>query len=255
MARQFNRTLVRTPPFETAELRKSLKQFLELLYTDPLSGQTKKIGSFKWGVYIFYDYDGEPIYVGQTKERVSSRIRRHLTNQRTDAVAMSVLDPFEVCEIEVYPLLELEHVNSKHADYGKACAHLNALEHRIHQKAIEASRFKVILNEKDPPEPTVEVNIPIALRGGIVSEKVRELRQHPDVRIARRSQVISRLAQTISEREVKIGLRRALVTQASRIRHLAEERFIALGGEAAVPKGPEDEEEEDEENGNENANA
>lgn len=31
-------------------------------------------------------------------------IRRHLINQLTDAVAMSVLDPFEVYEIEVSPL-------------------------------------------------------------------------------------------------------------------------------------------------------
>ena len=62
----------------------------------------------KYGVYVFYDYDGEPIYVGQTKEQLRTRIRRHLTNQRTDAVAMNVLDPFEVAEIEVFPLIELE---------------------------------------------------------------------------------------------------------------------------------------------------
>ena len=55
------------------------------------------------GVYAFYDCDGEPTYVGQTKERLRNRIRRHLTNQSTDAVAMSVLDPFEVAEIEMWP--------------------------------------------------------------------------------------------------------------------------------------------------------
>ena len=62
------------------------------------------VGNFRWGVYAFFDYDGEPIYVGQTNERLRTRIRRHLTNQRTDAVAMSVLDPFEVFEIELWPL-------------------------------------------------------------------------------------------------------------------------------------------------------
>ena len=50
---------------------------------------------------MFYDYDGEPIYVAQSMEQVRTRIRRHLTNQRTDAVAMNLLDPFEFAELEV----------------------------------------------------------------------------------------------------------------------------------------------------------
>lgn len=62
------------PPFETNELRKSLKAFYQTPFEDPATGQTRTIGSFKWGVYIFYDYDNEPIYVGQTKEQVSQRI-------------------------------------------------------------------------------------------------------------------------------------------------------------------------------------
>jgi len=85
-------------PFETEELRKGLATFLDKK-VKVVFGTTKKnvrLGSIKWGVYAFYDYDGEPIYVGQTKEKLGTRIRRHLTNQRTDAVAMNVLDPFEV---------------------------------------------------------------------------------------------------------------------------------------------------------------
>lgn len=46
--------------------------------------------------------------MGQTYESLRDRIGRHLTNQRTDAVAMNVLDPFEVAEVEVWPLWELE---------------------------------------------------------------------------------------------------------------------------------------------------
>ncbi len=55
-----------------------------------------------------FDHGGEPIYVGQTNEQLRVRIRRHLTNQRTDAVAMKVLDPFEVFEIEIWPLPDFE---------------------------------------------------------------------------------------------------------------------------------------------------
>ncbi len=62
----------------------------------------------KCGVYAFYDFDGEPIYVGQTREQLRTRLRRHMTNQRTDAVAMRVLDPLEVADIEVWPFWEFE---------------------------------------------------------------------------------------------------------------------------------------------------
>lgn len=234
-----------TPPFETAQLRNSLSGFFEMPYDDPISGQKRAIGSYKWGVYIFYDYDGEPIYVGQTKERVSGRIGRHLTNQRTDAVAMSVLDPFEVYEIEVYPLAQFEAVNSKHPDFKHAKAYLDALEHWVHAKAIRESKYSAILNEKDPPEPTLAINPPAPVRGRIVSDDVFKLRSHPDVRIARRAQIIARLSQTISERQVQNGLRRTLVTQAERLRRLAAERFAELGGESTVEKGAEGEGEEE----------
>jgi hypothetical protein len=154
---------------------------------------------------------------------------------------MSVLDPFEVYEIEVYLLPQFEEVNSKHPDYKHARAYLNALEHWVHEKAIRESKYSAILNEKDPPEPTVQINAPASLRGAIVSDDVLRLRKHSDVRIARRAQIISRLAQTISERQVQNGLRRTLVTQAERLRHLALERFEELGGTRTVEKGPEGE--------------
>lgn len=232
-------------PFETNELRKGIRSFFqETMYDDPITAAKVKVGSYKWGVYAFYDYDGEPIYVGQTKEKLSGRVGRHLTNQRTDAVAMSVLDPFEVADIEVWPLAQFEGVNSRSGDrFKEAKAYLDALEHKIFSRLRDESRFKAILNEKDPPSPTVTVEEPKSVRGTIVSAEVRDLRDHPDTRLARRALIVSKLAQVISEREVKMGLRRVLVTQAKRIRWLAEQRFESLGGEAEVEKGSEDSDE------------
>jgi len=81
-----------------------------------------------------------------------SRISRHLTNQRTDAVAMSVLDPFEVAEIEVWPLWELQNESSGDAD-SKAI--LNSAEYTVFQLLLKKSSFKAVLNEGGiaPPEP------------------------------------------------------------------------------------------------------
>lgn len=218
------------PPFETEDLRENLVRFLDTPFA-PERALSLRIGDYRWGVYAFFDYDGEPIYVGQTNERLRTRIRRHLTNQRTDAVAMSVLDPFEVYEIEAWPIPELQETPGK--DPG-ARRRLDALERLITHQAIEGSQFKAILNEKDPPPGPLVVERPRSLRGRIVSERVYALRSHPDFRIARRSLIISRLAQVISERKVQGGLRRVLLTQAKRLQWLAQRRYEGLGGEASV---------------------
>lgn len=219
------------PPFETEDLRANLADFLAEDFLDPVAGRMRPVGSFKWGVYAFFDYDGEPIYVGQTKEKISTRIRRHLTNQRTDAVAMSVLDPFEVFEVEVWPLPQFQNTS---ANTSAAKTHLDALEDYVYRQAVARSRFKAVLNEKDPPAATVTVSPPPSLRFRLVSEAVYAIRSHPDFRIARRALILSRLAQVIAERKVQSGLRRVLLVQAKRLQWLADRRYTALGADATL---------------------
>lgn len=203
------------PPFETAALRSGLKTFLDHVF------EGRRIGGYRFGCYAFFDYDGEPIYIGQTRESLGTRIRRHLTNQRTDAVAMNVLDPFEVLEIEVWPLPQLEG-----RDAGEAAKYLDSLESTVFQKALLESKFGAVLNEKEPPEPDFELEgLPASFRDQIVSDQVREIRGHPDIRVARRAATLARLAQVISERKVQPGLRRTLQTQAKRLEWLASERL------------------------------
>lgn len=228
-----NPDFVNIPPFETEDLRKNLTSFLDAGFHDPVTNKTVKVGNFKWGVYAFFDYDGEPIYIGQTNEMLRTRIRRHLTNQRTDAVAMSVLDPFEVFEIEVWPLPQFQKTSGKDKD---AKAHLDALEDLIYQQSLKASKFGAVLNEKDPPAPTIKIEAPPSFRQRIVSEDVHAIRSHPDFRIARRALIIARLAQVISERKVQGGLRRVLLTQAKRLQWLADRRYTALGGASSVER-------------------
>lgn len=240
-----NPDFIRQPPFETNELRAGLAAFLDTRFEQDPSGARPFVGNYRWGVYAFFDYDGEPIYVGQTNEQLRTRIRRHLTNQRTDAVAMSVLDPFEVFEIEVWPLPQFQEVGPKdklRAPPARAC--LDALERRITAQEIARSRFKAILNEKDPPPGDLVVDAPPSFRGRIVSDRVHELRAHPDYRIARRALILSRLAQVISERQVKGGLRRVLLTQAKRLEWLSARRYEATGGGASVPREGEDDSED-----------
>ncbi len=233
-----NPDAVNFPPFETEDLRENLTRLLDTPF-DQAGEPATPVGNFRWGVYAFFDYDGEPIYVGQTNERLRTRIRRHLTNQRTDAVAMSVLDPFEVFEIEVWPL---PHLQDAPRSDTEARQHLDALERLITDQAVSNSQFKAILNEKDPPPGRLAVDAPASLRGRIVSERVHELRSHPDFRLARRALILSRLAQVIAERKVQGGLRRVLLTQAKRLQWLAARRYEALGGAGSVATESEEDE-------------
>lgn len=211
-------------PFETQELRRLLEKFLDTKVINPHTQKSVRIGSFRVGVYAFYDYDDEPIYIGQTKESLGTRIRRHLTNQRTDAVAMNVLDPYEVCTIKVWPLTQF----SKSSKDIEITPVLNSLEHLIYSNAIEASTFKAVLNEKAPPLPSVILSLPESYEARIVSDRVSDIRDHPDIRVARRAQTIARLAQVISERKVNKGLRIALLTQAKRLQWLAQRRIDSI---------------------------
>jgi hypothetical protein len=146
-----------------------------------------------------------------------------LTNQRTDAVAMNVLDPFEVAEICIWPL-DLSNV----PDTEKG-AYLDRAEYTLFQKVLSESKLGAVLNEKPPP-PSKPIHLPPCHRRRIIPDSIYPQRKHPDVRIARRANTIASLARVISEREVSSGLRRTLLTQARRLERLAAERLEDFPG-------------------------
>jgi hypothetical protein len=141
---------------------------------------------------------------------------------------MNVLDPMEVHSIAVWPLPQFQDTSASNAD---AVAQLNALEHAVFQQLLAESEFGAVLNEKDPPAPTVSIEVPGCIRDTVVSAEVSRLRDHPDLRIARRASTLAKLAQTISERKVQKGLRRTLLAQAKRLQALAQRRYDAAADE------------------------
>lgn len=208
-------------PEEVAAIVRELERVLDL--PDSLG---RRVGNAKYGVYAFYDYDKEPIYVGQTKERMRVRIRRHLTNQRTDAVAMNVLDPFEVADVEMWPFWDLQELPARSPTVK---ATLASAEYTVFQRLLKESYFGAVLNEV-PVAAAPVIALPDPLRARIVPEPVYTRHLHPDLRIARRANTIAKLAQVISERAVQRGLRNTLLTQALRLEHLARQRLDQLGG-------------------------
>lgn len=214
-------------PKEVAAIRDAISAFFDIA-----DEKDRKIGSAVHGVYAFYDYDGEPIYVGRTYEKLRGRIGRHLTNQRTDAVAMNVLDPFEVAEIEIWPLDdEVANLPDKEA----IKSFLDQAEYTVFQRVLEASTLGAVLNEKEMT-PAQPIQLPRSYRQRIIPDEIFESRKHPDVRIARRANTIANLARVISERSVSKGLRKTLLTQARRLELLASQRLEELGIEDPAPR-------------------
>jgi len=219
----------RIPPKKSMPTR-FVQGFRELLAdalnaTDPAS--SKKLGQCI-GVYAFYDYDGEPIYVGQTWENFGTRVGRHLRGQRSDTLAYRILDPFEVADMELFPTEQLRSDANKR---GK----LDAIEYAVYRRAIENSKYRAILNEKIPPVSD-PVALPPSYRFTLVPESMREDREHPDVRIARRAETLARVAAVAHERgEVSAGLRRVIVIQAVRLADLAAARLAYAEGRQRPP--------------------
>jgi len=215
----------KAPPSKKSMPTRFVQGFRELLTdaldaVDPASG--KKLNKCI-GVYAFYDYDGEPIYVGQTWEDFGTRIGRHLRGQRSDTLAYRILDPFEVAEVELYPTEDLR------ADPDKR-KRLDAIEYSVYVNAIKNSKYQAILNEKIPPY-SMPVALPASYRFGLIPGDLREDREHPDVRIARRAETLSRVAAVAHERgEVSAGLRRVIVIQAIRLADLAAARLAYAEG-------------------------
>jgi len=157
-------------PEDVAAIRAEIQKFFKTK-----DDHGRRIGSYKHGVYAFYDYDVEPIYVGQTEEKLSGRVSRHLTNQRTDAVAMNVLDPFEVAYIEVWPL---DALMSGLPKKGKK-ALLDQAEYTVFQKVLRESALGAVLNEKEMA-PRNEIQLPQSHKQRIIPDAIYKQRRHPD---------------------------------------------------------------------------
>lgn len=177
------------------------------------------------GAYAFFDYDGEPIYVGQTTEDFGTRIGRHLRGQRSDTLAYRILDPFEVAEMRLYPL-----ETARELPRSEKTRAVDALEYTIYVQAIRDSKYDAILNEKIPPV-SPRASIPREYTFNLIPEELREEREHPDVRIARRAETLARVSAVAHERgEVSEGLRRVIVIQAVRLADLAAARLAYVEG-------------------------
>lgn len=179
------------------------------------------------GVYALCDLDGVPIYVGQSKDGIQARVRRHLTSARSDIIANRQIDPWEIAFVQAYPVEDVTKIPK-----------------------LEASLFAKFHKEK----PLMNGSIPIAHGGALrrlpkpvqtvqmMPDEEIKVRLDPALRLPRQIEHIGRLVDHILTVKDSPQLRRSLAAHFDRL-DAYREAFLKAG--PAIRRGAGEEEDED----------
>lgn len=129
------------------------------------------------GVYALCDLDNVPIYVGQSKDGLRARVRRHLTSERSDVIANRQIDVWEVAYVWAWPV---GHPNQ-----------LDALEAWLFYKF---DREKTLMNGSRPEKPRrLAFDLPEQVTIQVLPDAERALRLRPELRMPRQIHQLSQL--------------------------------------------------------------
>jgi hypothetical protein len=95
------------------------------------------------GCYVLCDLNGVPLYVGQSRDGIRSRVNRHLTSARSDIIANRQVDVWEIAYVWTYPVNEVAEIGPLE----------DALFHAFHPRS-------ALMNGKVPPAPSASIEIP-----------------------------------------------------------------------------------------------
>lgn len=95
------------------------------------------------GCYVLCDLDGVPLYVGQSRDGIRSRVNRHLTSARSDIIANRQVDVWEIAFVWAYPVDALAQISPLE----------DALFHSFHP-------VSALMNGRVPPVPAEPATLP-----------------------------------------------------------------------------------------------
>lgn len=176
-----------------------------------LDGRTagRRIGASVGCVYVLYDFDEEPLYVGKSTsagENVGTRIRRHLINRRADAVAKGVFSPFEVQAIKIFFLRRPAGARTKlsKGEVATVASYERYLYETLTARAARPRRGRKgvpplpPLNESPPKgRPWRRRTVPPSVRFSIVPPEIETALGAREVRIERWAEMIRRVSGSI----------------------------------------------------------
>lgn len=165
------------------------------------------------GVYALCDLDRSPIYIGQSKDGIRTRVNRHLTSARSDVIANRQLDIWEICEVWAWP------VENKGLIDGLETHLIN------HYNSISP-----LVNGKLPAESDTVPVIPEQQTVQIMTEEERALRLDPSRRLPRQMEHLASLFSHILEVKNNPEQRRMLRVHFNRTEQYYR-NFMADSGE------------------------
>jgi hypothetical protein len=179
------------------------------------------------GVYALCDLDGVPIYVGQSRDGIQSRVRRHLTSARSDIIANRQVDPWEIAFVQAYPVERDTQIPLLEA----------GLFARFHKE-------KPLMNGSIPVargRPLKRLTKPAEIIQMMPDEEIR-VRKDPALRLPRQIEHIGRLVDHILTVKDSPQLRRSLAAHFDRL-DVYRRAFLKAG--RAVTRGAGGSEEDD----------
>jgi hypothetical protein len=167
--------------------------------------QVRKI-PIQVGVYALCDVDEVPIYVGQSRDGIRNRVRRHLTSARSDVIANRQIDVWEIAYVWAYPV---------------AAAHIKTLEACLFH---EFDGLSKLMNGSVPERPSqIDFDFPERHVVQVLADEDIALRRQPVYRLPRQAQQYERLVDHILNVKDSVDLRRSLEAHHERLTRYHEQ--------------------------------
>lgn len=142
------------------------------------------------GCYVLCDLDGVPLYVGQSRDGIRTRVNRHLTSARSDIIANRQVDVWEIAFVWAYPVEHASQIGPLE----------DALFHAFHPRS-------ALMNGRVPPAPAVPVEVPepAQIVQVMADDEIRDKRD-PALRLPRQaehySQIVGHFLAVKNSREI-----------------------------------------------------
>jgi hypothetical protein len=175
------------------------------------------------GVYALCDLDGVPIYVGQSKDGIRSRVSRHLTSARSDIIANRQIDVWEIAWVWAYPVATKEE--------------LDPLEALLYHSFNPQSQ---LMNGTVPPKPNSLENIPEpAQKVQVMNENEILLKRDPVQRLPRQAAHYAQIVGHFLEVKDSKEIARAMAAHFQRLARY-HQTLLGIGTSATTDEDQED---------------
>lgn len=128
------------------------------------------------GCYALCDLDGVPLYVGQSRDGIRTRVNRHLTSARSDIIANRQVDVWEIAYVWAYPVADTAEIGPLE----------DTLFYAFHPRS-------ALMNGKVPPVPATSITVPDPQIIQVMTDSEIAEKRDPALRLPRQAEQYSQI--------------------------------------------------------------